>query len=639
LDSDCDLTPIELADDLCEGWMRFFECHRVKTGRPPVWHQNAWTKTELPADRHWSEIDDFASGDIKVVWEPSRFSWVFPLVRAYWRTQDERYPALFWELLESWKKANPPNQGPHWKCGQEISFRVMACCFAWYGFWNSAHSTPRRITELAQLIAVSGRRIEANLSYALSQKNNHGMSEAAGLWTIGLLFPELRDASRWRKLGKRHLESQGRELLYADGGCSQHSVNYQRVMLHVYLWSMRLGDVHGVPLQSDLLNRVAASTELLYQLQDEQTGHLPCFGQDDGALVLPLNNCHRRDFRPVIQATKWLTTNTCCYGPGPWNEDLFWLFGATPAEKLVKPIPRRDVAAEESGCFTIRGESGFAFVRAPEYRHRPSQADALHVDVWWRGHNIVCDPGTFSYNASSPWDNPFAGTAYHSTVAADNADQMQRLRRFVWLPWLKAQCLFRVTSSTRLMSYWEGRHSGYTRLDDPVEHRRAIIRLGDEHYVVVDGVRARCSHQYVLHWLLADFPYQRSREDEALTLHTPSGPYIVQIATLSRDATSSLVRAAADNPRGWQASGYWRRTPALSLQLAVTDHTAWFWTLLGPANARMTPQRDRLRVASTDWEADMVLASAASGKSPLIQTASIVADQTDHMELFRCTSC
>ena len=57
----------------------------------------------------------------------------------------------------------------------------------------------------------------------------------------------------------------------------------------------------------ELYERVGRSGELLFQLQDEETGRVPCYGQNDGALVLPLNNCDPRDFRPVVQTVTMLT--------------------------------------------------------------------------------------------------------------------------------------------------------------------------------------------------------------------------------------------------------------------------------------------------------------------------------------------
>jgi len=60
----------------------------------------------------------------------------------------------------------------------------------------------------------------------------------------------------------------------------------------------------------------------LYQIQDENSGKVPYYGQNDGALILPLNNCDYQDFRPVIQAVHYLSDNFRCYKDGEWNEDL-----------------------------------------------------------------------------------------------------------------------------------------------------------------------------------------------------------------------------------------------------------------------------------------------------------------------------
>ncbi len=96
---------------------------------------------------------------------------------------------------------------------------------------------------LANMIAVSGERIEANIYYALSQQNNHGISEGMGLWTIGLLFPEFQQAERWRQRGMEILETQGQELIYNDGSYAQHSFNYQRLSASRLLVDAAIGRI------------------------------------------------------------------------------------------------------------------------------------------------------------------------------------------------------------------------------------------------------------------------------------------------------------------------------------------------------------------------------------------------------------
>ncbi len=627
---------VTIADKLSQGVFSYFSRTPVTIGCPPDWHRNPFSENVPLRDCHWSEIDDFSAGDIKLIWEPNRFSFVYTLVRAYWRTGDERYAELFWQLVEDWRQHNPPQQGVNWKCGQEISFRVMAWCFGFYGVLDAQATTPERVTMLAQMIAVSGQRINTNLSYALSQNNNHGISEGVGLWTIGLLFPELRAAQTWRETGKRVLETQAQKLIYADGSFSQHSVNYHRVMLHDYIWGLRLAQLYEHRMQEDLRESVRKATDWLYQIQDETSGRVPYYGQNDGALVLPLSNCDYQDFRPVIQAAHYLTNNTRCYESGPWEEDLLWLFGADAVPAPVAFPERTDLQAKDGGYYTIRSSQGFAFVRCGSFRHRPGQADMLHVDLWWRGQNIACDAGTYSYNAASPWNNPLAHSTYHNTVTVDGLDQMERINKFLWLPWVRGKVRRSALSAQKNIAYWEGEHDGYERLPVPVTYRRGIIRLGEEWWVVVDTLRSTKSHQYRLHWLLPNFPHEWNSEARALTLQTPAGPYFMQMTASANTGSSSLISADLDSPRGWHAPYYFVREPALSVDLTASAESLVFWTVFGPQAPHLVLSDTAMEIRTDEGLVTVNYGSQAHELHPVITAVTLAGAMPERLETKSC---
>jgi hypothetical protein len=620
--------PVKQSDDLKQGRLRYFEHASSQAGFPPDWHANPFTGERAPSDLHWSEIGDFDHGDIKIIWEPSRFSFTYALVRAYWRTGDQRYAEMFWNLVGDWREHNPPQLGVNWKCGQEISFRVMAWCFGLYGFLEANATTAARVVSLAQMIAVSGARVRANLDYALSQHNNHGVSEGLGLWTIGVLFPELRFAEQWKETGRRVLESLGRELIYDDGAFSQHSVNYHRVMLHDYLWALQLGEVSNQPFTPELKERVGKAGEFLYQIQDEASGQAPYYGQNDGALVLPLSNCDYQDFRPVIQATQYSFTRTRCYSPGPWDEDLLWLFGPDALTASVEPKPRPDLAAEQGGCYTLRTQYGFVFTRCPGFRHRPSQADLLHVDLWWRGQNIALDAGTFSYNAPTSWDESLSSTAYHNTVTVDGRDQMDRAGRFLWLPWTRGRVRTQKHSTAGHLAYWEGEHDGYARLNVSALHRRAILRVG-EHWIVLDRVMSAAEHDYRLHWLLVDAPYEWDERAGRLTLKMPIGSYHVNLASAPTEGACSLSRADESSARGWRARYYNYREPALSLALTARGSSLSFWTVFGPSPCRVTSNNNKLQMNTDQWHAMIQLQM----HNALVASVGITGSLVDRLEI------
>ena len=628
---DCD--PSRMADAVRDGLVTFFSHQPMDVGFPPRWHVDPTTSIEFPSDRHWSQIGDFSAGDIKLVWETNRFGFVFALVRAYARTGDERHAELFWQLIESWRTENAPEQGANWKCGQEVALRAMAWCFGFHAFAGCRASTPDRLVNLAQMMAISARRIESNIGYALSQKNNHGLSEAMGLWTIGSLFPEFRDAARWQAKGRQLLERQARTLVYEDGAFSQHSHNYHRVMLQVYLWCIRLGEILHTPFSETLRERVAAAGDFIDQMMDDATGFVPCYGHNDGALIFPLSNCDYRDFRPIVQAVRYQTCRERRFASGAWDEELFWFHGAAPfrtdsstasSDSASRQGKRSDFVAPKSGYVVLRNADGFVASRASGYRHRPSQADTLHVDLWWRGQNIAVDPGTYSYNAPAPWNNSLAATACHNTVVVDGLNQMEQAGRFLWLPWLKAREFGRTEAAEGDIVFWNGEHDGYRRLQDPVTHRRGIVRLNDEHWMIVDSLKSASPHEYRLHWLLLDAPCEIDLDERTVELSTDSGPYFVALSSNSADAELSVVRAADNSTEGWRSPFYYSREPAISVHLGTKVEHAIFVTLMGPSPTSASIQDDRIFIRANNWNAVVGLDLSKPRQVPLITGAELI---------------
>ena len=630
-DASAATTPTSIAAQLAEGRLRYFEHRTAATGFPPDWHTNPFTGERAPASLHWSRISDFNAGDIKVIWEPSRFTFAYALCRAYWRTGDENYAEMFWRAAEDWRDKNPPQQGPNWKCGQETAFRVMAWCFALYALLDARATTATRAAMLAQMIAVSAERIAANFDHALSQRNNHGISEATGLYTAGALFPEFKAADGWKQRGRAALESLGRELIYDDGAFAPHSLNYHRLMLHDYLWAMRLGEILAEPFSDELKHRISKAGDFIHQVQDDVSGRVPNYGANDGALVLPLNNCDFRDYRPVAQATHYMMHQARCYAAGAWDEDLLWLFGPQSLTAPVAAPPRADLGSECGGYYTLRSPAGFAFVRAAGFKHRPSQADMLHVDLWWRGENIAADAGTFSYHAPAPWDNELAGTAYHNTVAVDGCDQMQRAGRFLWLPWLRGCMTDYRRSAGSHLACWQGEHDGYHRLKSPVTHRRAVLRVGEECWLVADQLSGEADHDCRLHWLFADLPFAWDEALRRLTLHAPAGAYAVRLIDQSGAGRCSLMRADPHGARGWRSAYYFDREPALSLDLRCRAATAAFVTVFAPDDYHVAVDATALVVRSADWQATVELSANLSEK--LITSAIISGALTDRLEM------
>lgn len=573
---------ISLAERTLKGEFRYFSSEWRTLGNPPDWFQGVKPGSRWPSDKHWSRLADLSPelGDIKYVWEPSRFGFVFGLVRAWAATGDQRYPEAFWLLVEDWLDSNQPELGPHWRCAQEMSLRAMAWTFGLYAFRDCPSSTRARVARLIKNVWYHAVHVEKLNWYAVEcVRNNHAVSEAVGLFTVGTLFPFLPGAKRWQLHGKEGLARELSWQIYEDGAYVQHSMNYARFVVQLCTWAIRLADVNKVSLPETVGSSAKRLLHFMVALQDQATGRVPNYGSNDGALIFPLTTCGYLDYRPALGALSQAVGEGRLYATGPWDEEAAWFCG--PALLAKNPeaatIEKRSTAFPQGGYFVLRGTQTHGMIRCATYRHRPAQADMLHLDAWYFGRNVLVDPGTYSYNAQPSWSGHFAGTASHNTVVVNGTDQMRKGSRFMWHNWTKSRVLSSIESGG--CTLFAGEHSAYA----PVTHRRTVL-LENETYLILDELRGgSVEDRYRLHWLLNDFPLDQLPDGAVIKVPGHEDSPLRVAVLLHQDERIDVVRAREDGePRGWQSLHYGQKSPAWSMELVRTGSDCTFVTLLGP---------------------------------------------------------
>ena len=608
---------VEEAERILNGDIKYFAHRLVQTGFPPDWHKDLASGKKLDSHKHWSEISDDSDVDIKFIWEASRFSMVYPLMRAYEWTRDERYAEAFWTLLESWAESNPPNTGPNWMDGQEAALRLLAWTFGYYQFSASPSSTPQRIAQFTIMVAAHAERIYKNIDYAISTHSNHTISEAFGLWLVGLLFPELKDSEKYLKHGRTLLEQEAAAQIFPDGTYSMHSLNYHRFILHLYLCMIRLGELNQSPISRLIHDRVFTSINFLSQLIDPETGQMPVYGSNDGALVLQLNSCDFTDYRPLLQLGSYVTKRQFLFELGPCDEDIYWIYGTNPLSPIPFSLGKQsglEVAFPHGGIYLLHGANSKAVIRCTKFRSRPSHADQLHVDLWMHGKNIACDAGTYLYSGENTWRNGLAHTAAHNTVVVDYQDQMKMLTRFTWTNWAKGTLL---GHNEKL---WKGEHDGYERLPDPVTHNRTVLSLGGDRWLIVDHLTGKQNHHYALHWLLADVPFEEHKD--ILLLSFGPAKYKMQVGLTEGTSTFSVVRGDKTSPRGWRSRYYGDKEPAISAMLETDQPRVCFWTFFGFETDVVQVKGETFQLLSSELNASINLQSPVSNLHSLVSVST-----------------
>ncbi len=582
----------QLVNALPRGQMRLFHHHLATTGWPVNFQRDPLHDVQWPTGlsrRGYAQFDPRYK-DLKCVWEASRFQVAFLLGREAVRHADSPAGDLFWDLLEEWDRQNPFGRTAQWVCGQEATFRLMSWLFAAGALVDAPGARADRYHRLTELAYLTGRLIEDNIVYARSQKNNHALSEAAGLWTLGLLFPELRRAAGWRAWGRRVICEEVERQIQPDGSYVQHSLNYHRVMLDDILWSMQLGQLHGDPLL-EIWPRIGSALQWLLAMTSRETGRVPNYGANDGALILPLSTCDYVDFRPVAQAMNFALHGRRAFPPGPWDETMLWLCGAAslavPTTIGGRNGARRapNFEAADGGYYTTSGPRSWLFTRVHSYRDRPTQADMLHVDLWYDGENLLRDGGSYHYYCEPPWQHFFESTAGHNTVEVDRQDQMVRGPSFLWFRWTKAKLREYSFSLDGRAAFISGEHYGYRRLPGRVVHRRSILRVVDS-YVVIDDLLGAGEHELVLRWRMADLDWKATQNTWQADI--AGNPIELQLNVPAPFTTQLLRGVEGERPEGWESLYYAERTPVPTLvSQGVTSLPVRLVTLVSPVAERL----------------------------------------------------
>jgi hypothetical protein len=468
-----------------EGKFIFFNSLEINIGKNYDWITNPDTAFQYDIHKHWTEIADFSkeAGDIKYVWEKSRFSYLYDIIRYDYHFDEDCSFFVFSEII-SWIKSNPINEGPNYRCSQEISLRVLNWIFALYYYQNSPYLTDDVFDKIQFAIHWQMDHVYKNIDFSrIAVRNNHAITETLTLYLVGLLFPQFPAAGKWKEKGKRWFEEEIAYQVYEDGTFLQFSMNYHRVVVQLLTWAIVLAKKNGEHFSDVVYERARKSVEFLRTCMVDENGKLPNYGANDGALFFKLNNVDYRDYRPSLNALAKALKIDLEFEE---TEDQSWY--GIDSKQANKWIPSSGIHSFNiGGYYVIREPETLTFIRCGNHKDRPSQADNLHVDIWYKGDNILYDGGSYRYNTTPDLLNYFMGTTSHNTVMIGEYSQMKKGSRFIWFNW--SQSLFTKTMQTDDSFIFEGEISVFTYLNKSIRHKRRITKMKNkEEWIVEDTI-------------------------------------------------------------------------------------------------------------------------------------------------------
>lgn len=490
------------AQRIFRGEICFFNHEWKHLGTDYSWIKNPDSGYSYDINKHWSEISDLnpQNGDIKFVWEKSRFSYLMTVIRYDYHFEEDHSEFVLSEI-ESWIDQNPVNQGPNWRCSQEISLRLFNWSFALAFYKNSPALTAERWDKIQHIMYWSLHHVYNHIDFSrIAVRNNHAITETLMLALSNFLFPFIPETKKWSQDGRKWFEQEIEYQVYEDGTFLQFSMNYHRVVIQLLSLGISVAENNRQPFSQKVYDKAYKSLDFLYQCLQEENGKLPNYGSNDGALFFPLSDQDYRDYRPQLNNLHQILTGQSLYAGQPnIEEDSAWIRSSGTGKKMA-PISKKTgmLSYPVGGYYLLRENDSFTFIRCGNHKDRPAHADNLHLDVWVNGVNVLRDSGTYKYNAENKYVQYFTGTTSHNAVTVDGKDQMLKGSRFIWYFWSQSEGAAWTENADSYQ--FKGAISAFRHISKNIVHRRTVTKTKDQLQWIVEDELINTSLDALQQW-------------------------------------------------------------------------------------------------------------------------------------------
>src|SRR5439155_975425 len=118
---------------------------------------------------------------------------------------------------------------------------------------------------------ISGRRARRTHWSQINPLDRTAVGDSKVIWGLNrhqwLVFPELRAADRWRKVGTRILIEQSERQILADGVYFEQSACYQRYTAEIYLHLLVLAARNGIEIPTSVQARIQRLLDFLLAIR------------------------------------------------------------------------------------------------------------------------------------------------------------------------------------------------------------------------------------------------------------------------------------------------------------------------------------------------------------------------------------
>nr|MBC8360799.1 heparinase II/III-family protein [Candidatus Desulfatibia profunda] len=225
---------------------------------------------------------------------------------------------------------------------------------------------------------------------------------------------------------------------------------------------------------------------------------------------------------------------------------------------MIKKSSLNSVALPDGGIYVMRSEHIYLLAACQPigingvgaHKHNDWLSFELCVD----DQPIIIDPGTFCYTGNMEMRRLFRSTKYHNTVVVDGREQIEIHNSMFGLTSPHGDVRVLRWESEETHDLLEAEHTGYTRLAEPVTHRRQFLLNKRKNEVeITDTFIGDGEHSFAWYYHL-DVGLQSENEVRKI--------FILQDRKIVLEIEAPDFEIIQRKERGWVSKAYNRRESA-----------------------------------------------------------------------------
>lgn len=467
-----------------------------------------------------------ASGDARVVWEPSRLQQLVALALLVKKTTDKNRGqaiSLFEDELISWDMENPPLTGIHYVSSMECALRIIAVCYA-FDLLRPYLDNKEQVSQTVLNIVGSHAYLIQHRISLFSSAGNHTIAECAGLIYAGVLFPEFKEAKNWKQKGLDIFTKEINRQILTDGGGIEQAFWYLLFITDLTGLVVKLLEHTNEP--SPEISAAFHRAKNFLSSFASLPGELPEIGDSDNGYALS----------PFLRLS---------FDSKDSQDDLIKTFPDAGYTLIDKQGPINTQIIFDHGSLGM----------APSYGH--GHADALSILVSLNKQGLFIDPGTYTYTGDQQYRTYFRSTKAHNTVTVDGLDQANQETPFLWSQPFNSTLIKKEEDSSGILRLL-AKHDGYAHLG--VEHWRGISYSPERYIFIWDYLAGEGIHDLELNWHIANKIVQNKGD---FIVHMDGSDALLSVSggdiSTSKGETEPLL--------GWRSQKYGVKKPVTTLQI------------------------------------------------------------------------